>query len=32
VTKLCREARAQALPLVDAFAIPEACLGAPIAT
>lgn len=32
VTKLCREARAQALPLVDAFAIPEGCLGAPIAT
>ncbi|MGE4191577.1 MAG: acyl-CoA dehydrogenase [Thermoanaerobaculia bacterium] len=31
VDRLCREARRVALPLVDAFSIPEACLDAPIA-
>ena len=31
VNKLCAEVRLQAVPLVDAFGIPEACLGAPIA-
>jgi acyl-CoA oxidase len=32
VIKLCREIRPQAEPLVDAFGIPDALLGAPIAT
>ena len=32
VNRLCREVRGQALPLVDAFGIPNALLGAPIAT
>jgi acyl-CoA oxidase len=31
VNRLCFEVRQQALPLVDAFGIPESCLGAPIA-
>lgn len=31
VDKLCLELRRDALPLVQAFGIPEACLGAPIA-
>lgn len=31
VDQLCREVRTLALPLVDAFSIPEACLDAPIA-
>lgn len=31
VDKLCLEVRRDALPLVQAFGIPEACLGAPIA-
>lgn len=31
VDRLCREVRRVALPLVDAFGIPEACLDAPIA-
>jgi acyl-CoA oxidase len=32
VANLCREVRVMALPLVDAFAIPDEVLGAPIAT
>ena len=32
VSRLCREARQDALALVDAFGIPEEALGAPIAT
>ena len=32
VNKLCNELRDQAVPLVDAFGIPDACLAAPIAT
>jgi len=31
VTALCAEVRPDAVPLVDAFAIPDNCLGAPIA-
>ncbi len=31
VNKLCYDVRLQALPLVDAFAIPDSCLSAPIA-
>lgn len=31
VNRLCREVRGQAVPLVDAFGIPDAVLGAPIA-
>ncbi|MEX1309464.1 MAG: acyl-CoA dehydrogenase [Candidatus Sulfomarinibacteraceae bacterium] len=31
VTQLCKEVRAQAVHLVDAFGIPESCLAAPIA-
>jgi acyl-CoA oxidase len=31
VDALCREIRPHAVPLVDAFGIPDACLGAPIA-
>ena len=31
VNRLCTEVRDQAVPLVDAFAIPDECLGAPIA-
>lgn len=31
INRLCAEVREQAIPLVDAFGIPEACLGAPIA-
>ena len=32
VNRICREARGQAVPLVDGFGIPEALLAAPIAT
>jgi acyl-CoA oxidase len=31
INRLCAEVRQQALPLVNAFGIPEACLAAPIA-
>ena len=31
VDRLCAEARHQALPLVEAWGIPDACLAAPIA-
>jgi acyl-CoA oxidase len=31
INKLCWEVRKEAVPLVDAFAIPESCIGAPIA-
>ncbi len=30
VNRLCAEVREQAVPLVDGFAIPDECLGAPI--
>ena len=31
INRLCAEVRQQAVPLVDAFGIPDTCLGAPIA-